>query len=117
MNEFKSARKVSVKYKLSLLKFFQIYLNYDKEKFQYWDQIARKLNINLIRGIIETISNGVMIFIAIYWIWSFWRLSKGIWFGWTEILFQIISLGVFSKLVRESYRFFKETWRQGINEK
>jgi len=102
-----------VNWQKSMLNFFITYFNYDPIQYQYWSQLKRDLLENLVQRSLEVFLNGMMMFIGLYWLWSFYRIMfMGTFFGWWEIPFQVISLGMFSTIVRKMYKYFKEGWKK-----
>ena len=95
----------------SLKNFFHKYLNYDKSSYPYWGQISEDLKVKSIKGIIEILANGFILFFSLAWILTAYRIKYGLFTSYIDIPILIISFGCASKLFQGTYRFVKNGWR------
>lgn len=91
--------------KLGLLSFCHNYLNFDKEKYQYFDTVLKEFNVKSVQFIIEVVVNGFLLFTSLFWIFSIYMIMKyGQYYGVFHLLLIMLSMGIFSKVVRQTYK-------------
>ncbi len=105
MNLFKTLKIAHLSPSKALENFLVKYFNYPSS--MYLRQVLSEWQKLIVRKTIELVFNGIMFFIALYWVY----FLIGIEFTKIQVVLHIISLGFSSLLIRGSYKYFKQGWR------